>query len=412
MKKKRITKTGKILLAGIAITSVITSCGNDVQTETTTVEPTDHSESLAANPQDETAHETKSGAEQETEHMQTAENDAEVLSQYRDQLSFCDLSGTQLIYEELETEGYHYFMTKGLKGLPGKMEGCLDAVVMDLDGDGAEELLTIDLKEGSEAYQIQAKVYEYQNGQIVESAVWDFLDDAIGSQCDGGEIRFMIKDGRYICMDSHQQTFIGADGTGIDLSVCYYDGSEMVNVAAFSYLGSDWYDVGKGETELISQLRSIGFDKTADAIYDRDDFHLYAADEGVEPLFKISLINSNATGETEWDEMPTAVIRQIRAGAMEEEFVLPESNSRILEADKLSEMTKAQLRIARNEIYARYGWRFESADLAEHFAGKAWYAAGSYTDDISLSDVERANIDLITAMEETAPVSSNVVDTR
>ncbi len=393
--KKRIL----ILLAVFSITPVITACSGEVKTERTVIETADHPEPSEENPQNET----------ETEPEQTAESGAEALLQYRDQLRFCDLSGTQLIYEEMETEGYHYFMTKGLKGLPEKKEGCLDAVILDLDGDGMDELLTFDLQEDIEAYQIQAKVYEYQDGQVVESAVWVFLSDALGSLCDGGEIRFMIKDGKYICMDSRQQTFIAADGSRIDLTVCYYDGAEMVKTAAFSYMGSDWSDVGKEETELISQLHSMGFDKTADAIYDRDDFHLYTADEGVEPLFKISLINSNATGETNWDEMPTAVIRQINAGSMEEEFILPESNSRILEADELTEMTKAELRIARNEIYARYGWWFESEDLADHFAEKAWYAAGVSINNIALSDVERANIDLISEMEETALVRVDVM---
>lgn len=413
MKKRDITKTRKrlwILLAGITITSAATACGEAVQTGKTAAERTDHSEPTEKktqedNPQVGTAQET----DLETAHSQSAESGAEALLQYQNQLHFCDLSGTQLIYEEMETDGYQFFMTKGLKGLPEKKEGCLDAVILDLDRDGAEELLTFDLLEANDAYQIQAKVYEYQDGQVVESAEWLFLDHAIGSQCDGGDIRFMIKDGKYICMDSHQQTFIGADGTSIDLSACYYDGAKMIKMTEFSSLGSDWSDTGKEETELISQLRSMGFDKTADAIYDRDDFHLYTADEGVEPLFKISLINSNATGETAWDEMPTAVIKQIHAGSMKEEYVLPESNRRILDADELSEMTQAKLRIARNEIYARYGWWFESEDLADHFAGKAWYTAGSYTDDLTLSDVERANIDLITELEETAPVRVDVM---
>lgn len=392
-----VKKKFMILPAVIFAISVITACGRKDGAEKTATESTDYSEPLEENVQD------------ETEHEQAAESGAEALLQYRDQLRFCDLSGTQLIYEEIETEGYRYFMTHGLKGLSEKKEGCLDAAILDLDGDGMEELLTVDLQEGSEAYQIQAKIYEYQDGQVVESAVWDFLNYAIADQCDGGEIRFMIKDGKYICMDSQQQTFISADGTGIDLSVCHYDGEKMAEAAEFSCVGSDWTDVGKGETELIAQLRSIGFDKTADAIYDRDDFHLYAADEGVEPLFKIRLINSNATGETDWDEMPTAVIRQINAGSVEEEFILPESNSRILKADELSGMTKAELGIARNEIYARYGWRFEREDLAEHFEEKAWYAAGTYIDDIILSDVEQVNLDLILEAEETAPVRVDVI---
>lgn len=393
MEKRGIGKIGKkilILLAMISMIFVIMACSREAGTEKIVAESMDDSKKVEENPQD------------ETEHEQTTENGAEVLLQYMAQLKVCDLSGTQLIYEETEIEGYSYFMTQGLKGLSEKKEGCLYAVILDLDEDGKEELLTFDIQEGSEAYQIQAKVYEYRDGQVVESAVWDFLNYAIGIHCDGADIRFMIKDGKYICMDSWQSTFISADGVSIELSACYYDGAELVKAAEFGFMGSDYYEMGKEETELIEQLRFMGFDKTADAIYDRDAFHLYAADEGVEPLFKISLINSSATGETDWNEMPTAVIRQINAESMEEEFLLPESNSRVLEAHELSGMTKSELSIARNEIYARYGWRFESEKFSDYFERKAWYIASEYVGNIVFSDVERANIDLIVEMEQTA----------
>ena len=104
MKKNRSGKNLKrisILLAVISITSVITACGGEVDTERTVVENTDNSEPLREIPQD------------EAEPEQTAESGTEALLQYRNQLEFCDLSGTQFIYEEMETEGYHYFMTNG-----------------------------------------------------------------------------------------------------------------------------------------------------------------------------------------------------------------------------------------------------------------------------------------------------------
>lgn len=383
-----------VLLAVISMAFMTMACGGESGMGDAGAQSADKQEQIEENPQDE-------------EYVPEKENGgAEALSQYAAGLEVCDLSGTQLIYEEQRTEGdadYIYFMTQGLKGLPEKKEGYLDTVILDLDEDGEEELLAFRLQEGSEAYRIEAVVYEYRDGKVAESAVWDFLDYAIGANCDGGEIRFMLKDGKYICMDSWQSTFISADGVSITLSACCYDGAEFVEMAEFGFLGSDYYEVGKGETELIKQLKFMGFDKTAAAIYDRDMFHLYAADEGVEPLFKISIINSNSTEETSWDEMPTAVIRQINAGLAEEEFLLPESNSRILKEQELSGMTKAELRIARNEIYARYGWRFESEELADYFKEKAWYVPGENVDDTVLSDVERANIELITEMEQTAP---------
>ena len=100
--KKRIL----ILLAVFSITSVITACSREVKTERTdaektTTKSTDHSEPLGEDPQHETG----------TEPEQTTENGTGALLQYRDQLEFCDLSGTRLIYEEMETEVYNNFMT-------------------------------------------------------------------------------------------------------------------------------------------------------------------------------------------------------------------------------------------------------------------------------------------------------------
>ncbi len=394
---RKIRKEIMVLLAVISMAFMTMACGREGGTEDAGAESADKQEQMEERPQKDAELEEVSATE--------------ALSQYAAGLELCDLSETQLVYEEWKIEDdsdYIYFRTQGLKGLPEKKEGCLDTVIGDFDEDGEEELLAFYLQEGSDAYRIQTVVYEYQGGQVVKSAEWNFLNNTIGLNCDGGEIRFLIKDDKYICMDSWQSTFISADGVDIALSVCCYDGTEFVEMAEFGFIGSDYSEVGKSETELIEQLKLMGFDKTAAAIYDRDVFHLYAADEGVKPIFKISLVNSSATGETNWDEMPTAVIRQVNAGTMEEEFFFPESNSRILEAQELSGMTKVELRIARNEIYARYGWRFESEELADYFEGKAWYVAGENVDDTILSDVERANIELITEAEKTAPGTGEI----
>lgn len=403
MKRRGIRKIRKeimVLLAVVSMALMMTACGREGGIGDVATENGDVSDKPEEEPQN------------EAEHAGVNELSAtEALSQYAAGLELCDLTGTQLVYEEwkIEDDSDHiYFRTQGLKGLPEKKEGCLDTVIGDFDEDGEEELLAFYLQEGSEAYRIQAVVYEYKGGQVVESAEWNFLNNAIGSYCDGGEIRFMIKDDKYICMDSWQSTFISADGVDITLEACCYDGTKFVEMAGFGFVGSDYSEAGKSETELVEQLKLMGFDKTAAAIYDRDVFHLYAADEGVKPLFKISLVNSGATGETSWDEMPTAVISQINAGTMEEEFFFPESNSRILKAQELSGMTKVELRIARNEIYARYGWRFESEELADYFERKAWYAAGENVDDTILSDVERANIELIAEAEKNAPGTGEI----
>lgn len=63
-------------------------------------------------------------------------------------------------------------------------------------------------------------------------------------------------------------------------------------------------------------------------------------------------------------------------------------------------LSKAQIRILRNTIYARHGRKFKSADLRDYFSGFSWYH-GVY-DEISpnsLSDIERHNIVLLQKYE-------------
>lgn len=56
---------------------------------------------------------------------------------------------------------------------------------------------------------------------------------------------------------------------------------------------------------------------------------------------------------------------------------------------------KDVLRIAKNEIFARYGLKFKSKDLQEHFASKSWYKEKYDNVDKYLSDIEKYNIKIV-----------------
>ncbi|NUO65767.1 MAG: YARHG domain-containing protein [Gemmatimonadaceae bacterium] len=66
----------------------------------------------------------------------------------------------------------------------------------------------------------------------------------------------------------------------------------------------------------------------------------------------------------------------------------------------LGRVSIADLRILRNEIYALHGRSFATPWLAQHFRAQPWYKERREYSDTELSDVERANIALITAREE------------
>ena len=77
-----------------------------------------------------------------------------------------------------------------------------------------------------------------------------------------------------------------------------------------------------------------------------------------------------------------------------------EASFKKLDPIKLKKMTKAELGIMRNEIYARYGYQFvENGKMDQYFSKQNWYIP--YHKDVTsfLSQIELYNIDLIKHLE-------------
>ncbi|MCI9486362.1 MAG: YARHG domain-containing protein [Lachnospiraceae bacterium] len=85
------------------------------------------------------------------------------------------------------------------------------------------------------------------------------------------------------------------------------------------------------------------------------------------------------------------------------EYILPTSNSAYLTEMDLIPLTKEQLRLARNEIYARHGRKFKDASLNEYFLSKSWYVPLIEPDHFNenvFNDYETANRKLIADYEK------------
>ena len=86
-----------------------------------------------------------------------------------------------------------------------------------------------------------------------------------------------------------------------------------------------------------------------------------------------------------------------------DEYILPDSSTRYLTGTDIAGLTSEELRLARNEIYARHGRKFKDEALQAYFNSKSWYAGTiepeRFSDDALLSDVERKNLELIKARE-------------
>lgn len=87
------------------------------------------------------------------------------------------------------------------------------------------------------------------------------------------------------------------------------------------------------------------------------------------------------------------------------DYIFSDSNHRYLTQDEVKGLSKEDFRIARNEIYARHGRKFNAQDLQEYFNSKTWYQgtiAPEEFDESWLNSYEKENIQLLIKAEETA----------
>jgi hypothetical protein len=87
-----------------------------------------------------------------------------------------------------------------------------------------------------------------------------------------------------------------------------------------------------------------------------------------------------------------------------------QASSRLLMTADVSTLSAADLKIMRNEIFARYGYIFKSADLKKHFEAQAWYKPLSADVTSQLTDTEKKNIELIRSWEDRIANTSDFYD--
>lgn len=132
-----------------------------------------------------------------------------------------------------------------------------------------------------------------------------------------------------------------------------------------------------------------------------------ANEESSEPMTETEVVQTVQT-ETEQPTEPEST--EYESIEVEEEidaseYILPECDTRVYSREELQNLSKEQLRLARNEIYARHGRKFSADDLNAYFSSKSWYTPlyeGAEIDakgDSILNQNEIANRNLIVELE-------------
>lgn len=124
-----------------------------------------------------------------------------------------------------------------------------------------------------------------------------------------------------------------------------------------------------------------------------------SADEAVSPDRVISS-QADAGSDIDMTQNPLETTQTDESGLPE--YMLVDSDCRYVSEAELDNLTKEQLKIARNELYARHGRKFEDEGLTTYFSQFEWYHPMIEPEDFEesmLNVYEIANRDLIVRYE-------------
>lgn len=160
---------------------------------------------------------------------------------------------------------------------------------------------------------------------------------------------------------------------------------EIVKIECFDDMVSGYIEE---QEDLLDELTGATDDSgTGDDTYSYDnsdtDSSAYSYDDSDTDSATYSYDDSDEEGESDYSD------------DYSDEYIIPDSDSRKLTEDDVIGLTDEEIRIARNEIYARHGRLFNDSELQEYFDSLSWYYGYIEPEDFveteELSKLERKN---------------------
>lgn len=154
------------------------------------------------------------------------------------------------------------------------------------------------------------------------------------------------------------------------------------------HIKNDWYGEPKGEIVHVSSINHYEY-YVARKASSKETFTVESEwfETGIDDSCEEIVTHDYETGDSH------DFLRNDLVGKY------PETYTRLLTDNDLKNKTKKELRLMRNEIYARYGYSFKSKDLKTYFEKQEGYYS-SYSDvEAWLSDIEKKNVKLIQSYE-------------
>lgn len=142
-------------------------------------------------------------------------------------------------------------------------------------------------------------------------------------------------------------------------------------------------------------------------VTDSDFIERHGIDKGTPSIFQAvtepSTIIQNTTEPKSIDDGSSDADDDYDDYYDDEDYILPDSGTRKLTNSDLAGLDADELELARNEIYARAGRRFNTDYIQDYFDDKWWYVGTiepeDFTEDM-LNDVEKYNVNFIRNYEK------------
>ncbi len=402
--------------ATAALTGVLPDRSNDQDStqQIVSLENSEGSENQNLDEQNEGGEGTATDEESGTDGMSFAETDGDAdeggedytnvqisardaFLQYAD--SFDLIQGTESDYLTVETStGYE-------EDYSNVRLGCIGYMIDDFDNDNEDEMLAAELTEPT---KIVFSMYEY-DGDVKLADRFE-LEDYYLSGDANRTFSFVYDNGDYknICYFSNGLAYYIADGTFFGLEVLSYRDGRFEDIGAAGYAGSDLEE----DDYFMQTVEKCGLGVTWEDLLDDPEKMLLKKTKS-DWFFKIVV----STGVVEYpgDEyigMPTRLERHAEfygtaahgGSSDSDDYIISKSSYEYLTESDLSGLSNEELRIARNEILARHGRRFNDEELQEYFNNRSWYKGtiepDKFDSEVHLSKVEEYNIQFLKEHEQ------------
>lgn len=213
-------------------------------------------------------------------------------------------------------------------------------------------------------------IYDVDNDEIMELLVTTG-DTTLGYQIDV----YTIENNQVVYVGGEEimgGLYVADDGNGIYI--------------AYGHMGCEYVDRMTKQGSTINLETAWSIDTGCINYYYENDH----------PLMKYDISDYEMLGNSSADTTQPVVV------AESDSYQFRTSNCSYLTESDLAGLNATECKIARNEIYARYGRLFTDPDLQAYFNGKRWYyglISPEEFDDNVLNEYERANLDLIVQYE-------------